>query len=274
MKNTISNIFLPADTWVNIYLASAVVAAGIAIGDRLSFTKIEGKIDLSFIATKPDSRNGFTPLQKGFEISNSLGSLGAWAISRGASGLINVSANVTAEMPDGLYSGLRAITMQSYTEANSKNGVEHEGSTLLLAVGGGASNDTIFLTGSLPVSLKGRVIGFTGDGVTAEIFTGPAYTGGSPVPYQNASDINPVTGLSQIIVGATVSDDGTLAFAPEHLIGNTSVQGKGSTGAVVGREKLLKPNTAYLFRITSLDAAAQDVSSLLTWYEGELDLPL
>ena len=162
---------------------------------------------------------------------------------------------------------------QSYTEANSKNGSEHEGSTKFI-LGGGISNDTFFVTGALPVALKGRVIGYTGDGVTAEIFTGATYTGGTSAPYQNASDINPDVGLTQIIVGATTVTDGVLAFAPDNLLGNTSNQGKGSPGEVVGREKLLKPNTVYLFRITSIDDASQTISSLLTWYEGELDLPL
>jgi len=176
--------------------------------------------------------------------------------------------------PKGAYEGVRAITTQTYTEANSKLGAEHEGSTLLIAVAGGAENDTIFLTGAKTVSLKGRVIGFTGKGVTAEIFEAPSYTGGTSAPYQNASAINPITGLAQIIVGATVTAAGTLVFAPDYLIGNTSRQGKGTSGAVVGREKLLKANTAYLFRLTSLDNQPQDISSLLTWYEGDLDLPI
>lgn len=176
-------------------------------------------------------------------------------------------------LPDGVSVGRRAINVQTYTESNSKLGLQHEGSTLF-TLAGSASNDTIFLTGDLPVSLKGRVLGYTGDGVTAEIFTGATYSGGVSAPYQNASDINPVTGLSQIIVGATITDEGSLAFAPNHLIGNTSNQGKGTASAVAGRESLLKPNTAYLFRITSLDTASQEVTSLLTWYEGLLDLPL
>jgi len=176
--------------------------------------------------------------------------------------------------PRGVFSGTRALTTQSYTEANSKLGIEHEGSTLLEGVGGGAVNNTFFVTGDLPVALKGRVIGYTGTGVKAEIFTGAAYNDGVSVPYQNASDINPVTGLTQIIVGANLVTEGTLAFAPDYLIGNTSNQGKGTPGTIVGREKLLKRNTVYLFRLTSLDSQLQDITSLLTWYEGELDLPL
>lgn len=176
--------------------------------------------------------------------------------------------------PLGLYQGMRFMSVQTSVESNSKLGMEHEGSTLLNDVVGGGVNDTIFLTGSLPVALKGRIISYTGDGVKAEIYEAPTYTGGVVTDYQNASAINPVPGLSSIIVGAVVSAIGDLVFAPDYLIGNTSNQGKGATGAVVGREKLLKPNTAYLLRITSLDGSIQNISSLLTWYEGELDLPL
>lgn len=176
-------------------------------------------------------------------------------------------------LPSGLFAGLRAITTQSYTEANAKNGVEHEGSTLLIALAGTASNDTVFLTGSLPVSIKQRTISYSGVGVSSFIYEAPTYTGGSPVEYQNASAINPVAGLSQIIVGSTVTSDGDLVFAPNHLLGSASQTGKGDIFAIPGSEKLLKPNTAYLLRITSLDSQAQNVSSFLSWYEGELDLP-
>lgn len=180
---------------------------------------------------------------------------------------------VAATFPTGSFEGLRALTVQSYDEANAKNGTQHEGSTLLEAVPAGGTNDTIFLTGALPISLKARIINFDGTGVKGEIFSGPTYTGGTVAPYQNASDINPVTGLAQIIVGATITDDGTLAFAPSYSFGNTSNQGKGGIGATLGSEKLLKPNTAYLFRLTSLDTSPQNISSLLSWYEGGLDLP-
>lgn len=175
--------------------------------------------------------------------------------------------------PEGIYDGTRAVTIQGYVEANVKNGVQHEGSTLL-TIAGLASNDTIFLTGALPVALKGRIISYTGDGVSGEVFETPSYTGGASVPYQNANTINPVAGLSQIIVGSTVTDDGTLAFAPTYSLGNTSNQGKGATDTGIPTEHILKPDTAYLLRLTSLDSASQQVASFLTWYEGELDLPV
>lgn len=174
--------------------------------------------------------------------------------------------------PDGVYSGLRALTTQNYTEANVKNGVQFEGSTLF-TLAASASNDTIFLTGNLPVALKARNVGHSGTGLTTYIYESPTYSGGTSVSYQNTNAINPAVGLSQIIVGATITDDGTLKFAPVHSIGNQSRQGKGSSDTVIGSERIFKPNTAYLLRITSLDSQPQDVASFLSWYEGELDLP-
>ena len=267
---------LPARTWINLYAAT-----GINVGVQLDVINVTpNDVKLSSTVGEPISTDPHLPLLFNSKAVCDQSSLGAWAMCV-SGGAINVRKHVDDPswrlassdiFPVGSFEGFRALTVQSYTEANSKIGVEHEGSTKYTAAGL-SSNNTFFVTGALPVSLKGRVISFTGDGVTAEIFTGATYTGGISAPYQNASDINPVAGLSQIIVGATLVDAGTLGFAPDHLIGNTSNQGKGSTGAIVGREKLLKPNTTYLFRITSLDAAAQDIASLLTWYEGGLDLP-
>ena len=178
-----------------------------------------------------------------------------------------------SDFPDGSFMGMRALNTQNYTESNIKLGVQHEGSTLL-TIGGTSDNDTIFLTGAMPVILKSRSIGFTGSGVCTFIHQDPTYTGGTVAAYQNPNAINPVAGLSQIIVGANITADGDLQFAPEYLLGSTSQQGKGSGTREIGQEKILKPNTAYLFRITSLDNQTQDVTSLLSWYEGELDLPL
>lgn len=198
-----------------------------------------------------------------------------WAYSTNSDAVISVtpSDGVVLNTDAPYFTGLRAMVTQSYTEANSKLGVEHEASIIFTA-GALSSRDTIFVTGDLPVAIKGRVIRYTGEGITAEIFSGATYTGGTTLEYQNASDINPQIGLSQVIEGASIVGEGDLVFAPDHLIGNTSNQGQGSAGSVIGREKLLKPNTIYLFRLTSLDSQPQDISSLVTWYEGELDLPL
>lgn len=176
-------------------------------------------------------------------------------------------------IPTDAFRGLRALNTQSYTESNIKLGLEHEGSTLL-TVSGNAENDTIFLTGNTTVLLKSRTIGYSGRGVTAEIYIAPTYSGGTLATYQNPNTLNPVVGLSQIIVGTTVTADGTLAFAPVHLLGSTGQNTKGLAGADIGQEKVLAPNTAYLFRLTNLDSRTEQISSYLSWYEGPLDLPI
>ena len=263
------NVTLPARTAIDLYaetgfnLGADLLLTNLTTTDvRLSTTE-QGVVD-NFIRVKPYDRKLY---RAGGD---------AWIMSS-SGGAVNVieatSEQWGSQLPEDVIIGRRAVTVAPYIEQNSKAGAQHEGSTLLLAVAGLASNNTIFKTGALPVSLKGRIIGYTGDGVTASIYTGATYTGGTSVPYQNASDINPVAGLSEIIVGATITTEGTLAFAPDNIIGNKSNQGKGSSGSIIGRESLLKPNTVYLFRLTSLDTSAQDIASLLTWYEGDLDLP-
>lgn len=182
------------------------------------------------------------------------------------------SPMIDVEKPSEIYEGTRAVTMQGYVEANIKLGVQFEGSTLL-TIGGSASNDTIFLTGSKPVSLKGRKISYDGNGVTAEVYANPTYTGGSPAAYQNANNKNSEVGESQIIVGANITDAGTLAFSPIHSLGNSGFFGGGSQVPGIESERILAPNTAYLLRLTNLDTGAQQVASHLSWYEGELDLP-
>lgn len=178
-----------------------------------------------------------------------------------------------ANSPNGLFVGLRAMTTQNYTEANVKNGAQHE-SSVIATLAGSASYDTIFKTGAHPVALKSRTIGYTGDGVSALIYVDPVYTGGTVTPYYNPNNMTQVTGLSTITLGTTVTDVGTQAFASEHLLGSTSHQSKGIAARDLGQERILKPDTTYLFRLTSLDAQQQQVSSYLSWYEGLLDLPL
>jgi len=266
-------INLPQGVWTNI----------VTIGADGWVNQTQGDTQVVYVIaeTAPTSFNPQTPTRyeterrQGFEFDGlaALESIYAYAINDDAEVSVSIEKGTSLNLDAGYFNGLAGIISQTYTEANSKLGTQHEASALFEDVAGLASNNTIFITGALPLSLKGRVIGYSGLGVTAEIFRAPTYTGGTIAAYQNASDINPVTGLSQIITGATVTAPGTLVFAPDYLIGNTSNQGKGDPGKVLGRERLLRRNTTYLLRLTSLDTQPQDITSLLSWYEGELDLP-
>ena len=167
---------------------------------------------------------------------------------------------LTVAMPENISKGMRAINTQNYTESNIK-------------LASGASNDTIFITGNGGVILKSRRVGYTGSGINAFIYEGPTYTGGVQSETQNPNAINPVATLSQIFTGAVVSAPGSLIFSPEYSIGINSQQAKGSSSREIGQEKVLKSNTAYLFRLTSVDNQIEDVTTALSWYEGPIDLP-
>ena len=182
---------------------------------------------------------------------------------------------VHTEAPDGLYTGLRAITVQTYTEANVKNGVQYEVSSYNPALAASGNIRTIFITGAKPVAIKARLVSFDGAGIEARVYKWPTYSGGTLAPYFNLSDVNPVAGGVQIRSGATITATGTEFGARSYLIG--SIQpGSQSAGSfsVAGQERSLAPNTAYMLELISMDTAkAQRVSAYLSWYEGGLDLP-
>lgn len=170
--------------------------------------------------------------------------------------------------------GKQAVTMQSYLESNSKLGLQHEGSAVFPNVAAGAYNYTVFETGALPVILKARIVSYTGEGISAEIYRDGTYTGGTLQVYQNASDINPVEGLTKIYTGVAVDTLGTLVFAPDVRLGNQSIQGRGSHGLLVGNEHVLRPLTRYLLALKSMNTTGnQTMTSYLTWFEGLPDRP-
>lgn len=177
--------------------------------------------------------------------------------------------------PAGAYSGLRALTTQTYTEANVKNGVQYEISADTPALAAGANTDVIFTTGANPVLIKGRQVKFNGLSLVTRVYRAPTFTGGTVTPYFNLNDRNPVTGTVVVRTGATVTAPGTEFGAPTFDLGSSGVGNSSlSTYSVPGIERLLAPNTTYLLRITNDSAAVQRVTSYLTWYEGGTDLPL
>ncbi len=175
---------------------------------------------------------------------------------------------------DKAFRGLRAIITQSYTEANVKNGLQYEASGIAASLAAGANFDVEFQTGAKPVIVKGRQISFTGTQITATVFEAPTTSGGSAATVYNLNRINPVATTCTVKTGITVSATGTQISAPTYGIGSAgtgnSVNG---TYAVDGAERVLKPNTKYLLRITNNDAATQKAAAIFSWYEGTTDLP-
>lgn len=61
--------------------------------------------------------------------------------------------------PEGLYTGLRAETQQTYDEANKKNGTQWEESRRVTGVTLGQKLYSIIRTGTMPIDLKSRELG-------------------------------------------------------------------------------------------------------------------
>ena len=185
-----------------------------------------------------------------------------------------LSQILSKTLPGELTSGVIALSVQQFSESRAKMGAIHELSVLIEGLSGLSSNDTIFITGSFPVEIDLRLISFTGDGVSAEIYETPTYSGGATITTYCSSRIVNTTPEFQVLGGATITDDGIQAFAHEYIIGNDSNSGNGSTGEALTGLRLLTANTVYLLRVRSLDSQTQDVAVFDRFYEGELDLPL
>lgn len=170
-----------------------------------------------------------------------------------------------------VYSGLKGLTTQPFIEANVKNSTQWEFSSLNSSLGAGLFQDAILLTGALPVIIKNRQITFSGSGITAQVFESPAYTGGTLTTLYNLNRITLNSPQSTVRVGVTTSVVGTEIAAPTYSIGAATQAPKTvGTFLTTGVERILKPNTPYLLRITNNDTSACKVGIYTTFYEGEL----
>lgn len=93
MADTLQDITLPADTWVNIYAHPIIVAAGISVGDLISAQNTgQTRIMVHAGATMPTSTSGERIIRPDVVWSNDAGDAGAWMMSSVIDGLVNVRA--------------------------------------------------------------------------------------------------------------------------------------------------------------------------------------
>lgn len=176
--------------------------------------------------------------------------------------------------PDGLYAGLRAITQQGYDEANKKNGTQWEASRRITGATNGQKFYSILKTGLMPIDLKQRELGFTGNGVIGRIYVGfTPVTLPAPDPVYNMRYGGEATRDFELYAIPTApSSLGTKIGSDIILEGNSATQGKGSPIKGSGSNRILSlQNTEYLLEIESLDN--QNISARLELYNGWLDLP-
>lgn len=90
MTDTLSNIYLEADTPTDIYNHPTITAAGLAVGTRLRIVPISGKIRMHAGSTAPTNASGYVPLPLGEIAVNDSSDTGLFITSVGVDGLINV----------------------------------------------------------------------------------------------------------------------------------------------------------------------------------------
>lgn len=196
--------------------------------------------------------------------------------------------------PESVFSGMRAVTMQGYIEANVKNGVQFSASTFLTALTANENIDIIVITGAKKVLVKAQYLALKNSGdILMDWYRNPTYTGGANISAGifNQSDVAPQPTTMQLI-GVTPTDPAAGNYTPNDatkpnvtnvgtkilptiaVLGTTGIGGSAqSRGAIEGLEQVLEANTAYLFRRRPL-AATESMFGFSTWFEGEPDFPV
>lgn len=176
------------------------------------------------------------------------------------------------------FQGLRARTVQSYTEANVKAGVQYYFTVnwpTADPIGNGPSNarNVVFSTGDVPVVVKTRIVSYIGEEFTIELFANPTVSGGAVVPVANYNQRNAVPTTVNVLKDAVVSNDGIpFSGEPDYYYGGLQSNRRDASAIPDGRERVLQSNTTYLVKITSTEGSGR-FSYFLDWYEGETDLP-
>lgn len=180
-------------------------------------------------------------------------------------------------IPDGAFSGLRAMTIQSYIEANVKYGlqfyIQHNLPQLVATTG---TYKLLFTTGAKQVLIKGREMYGIGELISIQLYKQPTAPtpGGTLIAVQNFNDVSPVATTVTIRGGVTTTSDGTPWGDPQRLFGQSAAGQRAGSGLSPGGDRILKANSTYLVIFRNTGSGTADIDYFLTWFEGQSDLPL
>lgn len=180
-------------------------------------------------------------------------------------------------VPPGVFSGLRALTTQNYTEANVKNGlqfyIQHNLPQLVASTG---VYKLLFTTGAKQVLVKGREMYGIGETFSLQIYKQPnaPTPGGTLLAVQNFNDVTAAATTVTVRGGVTTAADGTAWGDPQRLFGQSAAGQRAGSGLAPGGDRVLKANSSYLVVFRNTGSGTADIDYFLTWYEGGTDLPL
>lgn len=171
-----------------------------------------------------------------------------------------------------VYTGTQAFTVQSFTEANVKNGVQY-----YLAEVFELSNSEVkyftFTTGNKDTIVKFRQISVNG-GLEYKVFRNPIVASdGVNVAVNNFNDYYFENNEIIIQEDPTVTSEGEQWDVLEAFAGHGQQQGGGVFGTS-GAERILKANTTYLVKFDNTENSTIRVQYLVSWYEGPLSIDI
>lgn len=186
---------------------------------------------------------------------------------------------ITRWLYEGVFTGLRALCVQSYTEANVKNGRQRVASGFF-NIAQGATLHIGVRTGADPVVIKSRYILLRG-GTEIQYFARSdlAFTGevpGNLISIKNPNNRFKVPILTQMWSAVTPSapTSETYQYLDPYVIAAAGTNAASRIGSdTTGLDYVLKENTSHVFSIQNTGTGAATVFWWQTLYEGELDLP-
>lgn len=184
-------------------------------------------------------------------------------------------------IPSGAFTGLRAMTVQFYPEANVKNGLQYNIRAvwpLADHIDTGTARKIWFKTNAKPIIVKIRDFQYVAEELRLELFSSPTgVSGGTDLLVHNYNGVNPVATTVQAKKNVVITNNGTPFDHddPEYFFGGANdPQRQSATAFPIGRERILPANTEFAVVITNTGTGAARVQYYLDFYEGGTDLPV
>lgn len=270
MEDSRQNIALPQGVFVDVYNALTV-----AIGTKLAIQN-QGTVPVVvYIGDTPIDNAGY--ILSTFEYLTVPASTSKCYVKavNSMNGLISVQLGAwsiqNAPLDERVYTGLKALTVQSFNESNSKSGTQFEMCYGSANLAPSSNLDLVFSTSSKFVLVKARQISFTGTGIETFVYKGCVATGGDSVPVYNLNTDLLLPTLSSAVINPVVTSVGTEICARTVSYGTADTLNKPiGTFTAEGSERVLSTNSKYLLRVTNRGTTACKLSIHISYYEGEI----
>lgn len=270
MESSRTQINLVAGGFTNLY-----TAASITVGMKLGLQNLSSDPIIITLGTSGSVNKGYilNPLEStvipagvtGCFVQTVTGEAGIVAIDIGGYNIHGISID------ERVYTGLKALCTQSFSESNSKNGTQWEFTLRDNAVASNGNLDLLFTTGNQYVIIKSLQITFTGSEIEGALYKNTVASAGTIISSYNMNTEIGGSPLAVVKQQPTVTSVGTIVGAPLYSYG-TQDQGNRTFASfsTPGAERILPPNTAFLRRITNKGGVACKISVQASFYEGEI----